>query len=235
MPYRRLPNTDQARLRALQTALKKSKDEHPDALLYCQKLKLEVQAFLPIFEQAVGQYVQSKDLHARYGRNLAESFKSARLYLSHFIQVYNMCVMRGEIHADTRSFFGLDGSQTIPDLNTELQLLTWGSKIISGEEQRMLSGKGNRIYNPSIAVVKVKYEQFTDIYHKHKDLLNTAQKHHEKVCDLRERANSLILELWNEVEGSFGVVDSDEKRAICSSYGIVYFYRPHEKGFVLNN
>lgn len=141
MPYRRLPNTDQARLRALQTALKKSKDEHPDALLYCQKLKLEVQAFLPLFEQAVGQYVQSKDLHARYGRSLAESFKSARLYLSHFMQVYNMCVMRGEINADTRTFFGLDGSQSLPELNTESQLLTWGSKIISGEEQRMLSGK----------------------------------------------------------------------------------------------
>ena len=229
MPYRRLPNTDQARLRALQTALNKSREEHPDELLYCQKLKLEVQAFLPIFEQAVGQYVQSKDLHARYGRTLAENFKSARLYLTHFIQVYNMCVMRGEINEDTRSFFGLNGSQSIPDMNTESQLVNWGSKIISGEEQRMYAGRGNRIYNPSIAVVKVKYEQFLDIYHKHKDLLNTTQKLHEKVCDLRAKADGLILELWNEIEGSFGVVDSDEKRQVCTSYGIVYFYRPHEQ------
>ena len=96
----------------------------------------------------------------------------------------------------------------------------------------MLAGKGNRIYNPSIAVVKVKYEQFTDIYHKHKDLLNTTEKLHEKVREFRERANGLILELWNEVEGSFGVVDSDEKRQVCIDYGIVYFYRPHEKGLL---
>ncbi|MBP8790057.1 MAG: hypothetical protein KBH01_01350 [Breznakibacter sp.] len=232
MPYRRLPNTDQARLRALKTAMKKSAEIRPDELLFSQRLKLDIQAFLPIFDQAVNQYVQSKDLHANYGRTLGDNFKSSRLYLSHFIQVYNMCIQRGEIGEDTRSFFGFSSTQSMPDLNTEAQLLTWGRKIISGEEQRMLAGKGNRIYNPSIAVVKVKYEQFTDIYHKHKDLLNTTEKLHEKVREFRERANGLILELWNEVEGSFGVVDSDEKRQVCIDYGIVYFYRPHEKGLL---
>lgn len=234
MPYRRLPNTDQARLRALKAALKKSQEELPNELLFCQKLKLEVQAFLPIFDQAVGQYVQSKEMQALYGRTLADSFKSARLYLSHFIQVYNMCILRGEINADTRSFFGLNGNQSLPDMNTESQLVIWGSKIISGEEQRMYAGRGNRIYNPSIAVVKVKYEQFLDIYHKHKDLLQTTEKLHEKVCDLRSKADALILEIWNEIEGSFGVVDSDEKRQVCTSYGIVYFYRPHETNTLLN-
>ena len=169
MPYRRLPNTDQARLRALKSALSKSKEVHPDALLFSQKLKLEIQAFLPLFDQAVAQYVQSKELHANFGRSLGDNFKNARLYLSHFIQIYNMCIQRGEIGADTRSFFGLTQSQVLPDLNTETQLINWGRKIISGEEQRMLAGKGNRIYNPSIAVVKVKYEQFTEIYHKHKN------------------------------------------------------------------
>lgn len=233
MPYRRLPNTDQARLRAMRSALKKSQQKLPDELRFSQKLKLELQAFLPLYDQAVMQYVQSKELHARYGRSLADAFKNARIYLSHFIQVYNMCVMRGEISLDTRRFFGLPDGHSLPDLNTEAQLLSWGAKIISGEEERMLKGSGNRIYNPSIAVVKVKYEQFIEMYHKHKDLLVTTQKMHDKVCELRDRANGVILELWNEIEGSFGVVDSDEKRQECSEYGVVYFYRPHEKNPIL--
>ncbi len=229
MPYRRLPNTDQARLRAMKAAIVKANKEMPDNLLFSQKLKLELIAFQPLFEQAVMQYSNSKELHAGYGRSLATAFKTARLYISHFVQVYNMCVQRGEIKADTRKFFGLTSENTTPDLNTETQLLEWGLKIIEGEEQRMNSGHGNRIYNPSIAVVKVKYEQFRDVFHKHKDLIVTTQKHHEKVTELREKADRIILEIWNEVEGSFGIVDDDDKRAVCIDYGVVYFYRPHER------
>ncbi len=229
MPYRRLPNTDQARLRALKAALAKGVSVGHDDLLFSQKLKLELIAFLPVFEQAVMQYVNSKELHANHGRSLAAAFKTARLYLSHFVQVFNMCVQRGEIKSEARQLLGLDDVLTMPDLNTESQVYDWGSKIISGEEQRMSSGVGNRIYNPSIAVVKVKYEQFKDIYHKHKDLIVTSQKHHEKVTELREKANRIILDVWNEIEGSFGIVDTDEKRQVCIGYGVVYFYRPHEK------
>lgn len=228
MPYRRLPNTDQARLRALKAASAKAQKVHPGDLLFSQKLKLEAQAFLPLFEQAVNQYSHSKQLHANYGRSLGESYKSARIYLSHFIQVYNMCVIRGEINDNTRSLYGLESSNSLPDLNTESQLFEWGQKIISGEEKRLASGLGNRIYNPSIAVVKVKYEQFVEVYHRHKDLLTTAQKHQEKVSEMRIKADELILNLWNEIEGSFGVVDTDEKRDVCIGYGVVYFYRPHE-------
>jgi hypothetical protein len=229
MPYRRLPNTDQARLRALKAALTKAAREIPDNLLFSQKLKLEVSAFLPVFEQSVTQYINAKELQASHGRSLAAAFKNARLYLSHFVQVFNMCVQRGEIKPEQRKLLGLSDATTMPDMNTEAQLLECGAKIITGEEQRMSSGNGNRIYNPSIAVVKVKYEQFKEIYHKHKDLIVTAQKHQEKVSEMREKANRIILELWNEVEGSFGIVDTDEKRDICIDYGIVYFYRPHEK------
>ena len=56
MPYRRLPNTDQARLRALRTILTKGSKSTPEKLPFSQKRYLEIQAFLPQFEQAVSQY-----------------------------------------------------------------------------------------------------------------------------------------------------------------------------------
>lgn len=230
MPYRRLPNTDQARLRSLKAACEKVVSEQPIDLKFSQKLAIEVQAFTPQFEQAVAQYVNSRNLQAQFGKALADSAKNARLYLSHFLQVFNLCVLRSEIKPEMRRMFMLSPEDsTVPDISTDNLLMDWCEKIISGEEKRMATSGGNRIYNPSIAVVKVKYELFRDSYNRHKDLLVTTQKHHEKLDDMRRRADELILSIWNEVEESQSPIDTEDKRNLCTEYGIVYFYRPYEK------
>lgn len=230
MPYRRLPNTDQMRLRALTTALAVANQEQPENLRYSQRLVLEVRAFSPQFEQALQLYTNSRQLQSNLSAEAADASKKARLYLSHFIQVFNMCIARGEIQPEHRKTLGLDSyGATLPDLRTDRQLLDIGQRVIEGEEQRMAMGGGNRIYNPSIAVVKAKLSLFSQCYNKQHDLLQTIEKHHSKLDSLRERADSLILELWNKVEASLAPIDSDEKRNECSRYGIVYFYRPYEK------
>lgn len=226
MPYRRLPNTDQARIRALRAACEAAEKYTTQELRFSQKLALDVQSFTPIFEQCVNQYVDSRKLQASMGKKVAEAGKSARLYLSHFIQVLNMCIMRGEIRADARKQLGLSMDEaTVPDMSTDQQLIELGKSVIEGEQKR----SGNRIYNPSIANVKVKYDMFCEVYSKHKDMQQTIAKHHVKVDDIREKADQLILEVWNDVEGSLGVVDTDEKRAVAMEYGVVYFYRPIER------
>lgn len=229
MPYRRLPNTDQARLRAFKAAIEQAVKTGPQNLLFSQKLKLEIASYYPIFDQSVQQYLFALQTQSGISKQLGEAYRNARMYLSHYLQVYNLCVMRGEIKAETRRLLGLSASmRSIPEITSEAQLLEWGEKVIKGEENRMATGNGNRIYNPSIAVVKVKHEQFRDLYHKHKDMLATTQKHLEKVNELRSRADELILDLWNEVEASVGEM-TDEARKQCVLYGVVYFYRPHEK------
>ena len=230
MPYRRLPNTDQARLRALKAAVTQVNSVEPTALQFSQKMALEVVSFTPMFEQAVNQYIDSKDKQINASRLVVESGKVARLYLSHFIQVFNMCIARGEIKADARKILGLDAvGNSVPELVSDQQLIEWGNKVVSGEEQRIAQGGGNRIYNPSIALVKVKLEIFKDNYNKHRDLLVTSQKYHDKLDDVRAHADAIILQIWNEVEASFAPVDSDAKREECQKYGVVYFYRPQER------
>ena len=68
MPYRRLPNTDQSRLRALETARMKGKNTQPNQLPFSQKVYLELQTFLPQFQQAIDQYNFSKAKQAQVGR-----------------------------------------------------------------------------------------------------------------------------------------------------------------------
>jgi len=229
MPYRRLPNTDKARLRALKAALHKGNLMSPWELAFSQNVYLKLKAFLPIYEQAIDQYNFSKNRQAKYGKLLNDQFKVARLYVSHFLQVLNFCIIRGEIKPEVRVKLGLDmDEKAVPEMGTEQQLIYWGEKIIKGEEQRMMMG-GNRIYNPSIAIVKIKYEKFLDYYNNHKNLQVTTQKMHEKVTDLREKADNLILYIWNEVETKFEELPGETRRDKCSEYGIVYVFRKHEK------
>ncbi|TLX73891.1 hypothetical protein E9993_13865 [Labilibacter sediminis] len=229
MPYRRLPNTDQARLRALKAALDKGKLNYPYNLAYSQKLYLDIQSVLPQYEQAISQYNFSKERQAKYGRLLADQFKEARVYVSHFIQVLNFCIIRKEIKPEVREKFGLDiEDKALPELGTEQQLIYWGEKVIKGEEERMMYG-GSRIYNPSIAMVKIKFEKFLEYYHNHKNLQNTTQKMHEKVLGMRDQIDALIVSIWNGVEENYSGLPSEEKRNACIDYGIVYMYRKDEK------
>jgi hypothetical protein len=229
MPYRRLPNTDQARLRALKAALQKGMQLSPFDLAFSQKLFLELQSFLPQYEQAISQYNFSKERQAKYGKLLGDQFKVTRLYVSHFIQVLNFCIIRGEIKAEARKLYGFDiDEKSVPELGTEQQLLQVGKCVIEGEEKRGMTG-GSRIYNPSIAMVKIKYEKFVEYYNNHKNLLVTTQKMHEKVTDLRAAADRIILKIWNEIEAYFDNLESDDKRMKCANYGIVYLLRKHEK------
>ncbi|GAF02808.1 hypothetical protein [Saccharicrinis fermentans] len=229
MPYRRLPNTDQARLRALKAALEKGRQNYPYDLAYSQQLYLDIQGVLPQFEQIVSQYNFSKERQAKYGKLLADQFKEARIYVSHFIQVLNFCIIRKELKPEVRKMFGLDvDDKSVPDLSTEQLLLHWGKKVVEGEERRMMTG-GTRIYNPSIALVKVKFEKFVEYFNNHKNLLQTTQKMHEKVVDMRDRIDHLIVKIWNGVEECYKDLPGDQRRSKCAHYGVVYMFRKDEK------
>jgi hypothetical protein len=229
MPYRRLPNTDQARLRALTSALISGSAISPVNLPFSQKLLMELKSFLPHFEQMLNQYEHNRERQAKVGKQLTEHFKSARLYISHFLQVINLCIIRGELKPEVRKFYGLDiKDRSVPETGTEQQLISLGERLISGEENRINTG-ATRIYNPSLAMVRVKYEKFIEYYNLHKDLLNTSRKLMDKVNDYRMKADKLIVDIWNEVEAAYDDLSLDEKREKCTHYGVVYVFRPNEK------
>ena len=229
MPYRRLPNTDLARLRALETSLKKGAQLSPVDLAFSQKSFIELKSFFPHFEQTIYQYKSNRKRQSILGKLLQEQYRSAKLYVSHFFQVVNFCIIRGELKPDVRRFYGIGESEkSLPEIGTEQQLKYWGEKLLDGEEKRMLTG-ATRIYNPSPAMVKVKFEKFLETYNLHKDILNTSQKIQEKVNESRSLADKLISDLWNEIEEAYSNLPPEEKRLKCSEYGLVYIFRPSEK------
>jgi len=228
MPYRRLPNTDAARIRALKIALEKGKEVPPYKLAYSAKTILHLQKFLPLFEHNIQLQRQSIASQSKKSRDYNESMRKARIYLTHFIRVMNMAIFRGDLPAETRAYYGLATNEsTLPSLNTENELISWGRRIIEGEEFRIRKG-GSPITNPTIAVVKVRFGNFLEEDNFHKTLLKKTYDYTERTGDMRKEADEIILEIWNEIEAAYAGLPEEVRRKECEDYGIVYFYRKGE-------
>jgi hypothetical protein len=229
MPYRRLPNTDVARLRAIEAGLELGKRTAVTKLAFSQQTLERLQVFYPNFLGSIRQLNISKQNQFDRSKEYSEIFRKAKLYLSHFLQVVNFAIARGEMKPEVIEFYGLKmNSKATPPLNLEAHILTWGERIIEGEQKRVMKG-GSPIYSPSIALVKVHYEEFKEAYHHQKMLQNITNRASVKVAELREQADEMIQTMWNEVENSMTHLSDDERREKAAQYGIVYVFRASEQ------
>ena len=230
MPYRRLPNTDQARIRALKALVLKGDGCNIHDFAVSLHTLAKARSFLSKFEVAQAYYAECFDRQAKAGKKHQERVKKARLYISHFIQVLQLAVIRAEIRTAQKELYGLErDSYNLPELSSEASLLEWGKKIIDGEGRRISQG-GIPIYNPTIAKVKVHYDIFVESYETQKNLQRLTARSLADLTAMREEADRLILEIWNQVESYFAKVDVAEKRLeLCRSYGLIYYYRTGEK------
>jgi hypothetical protein len=230
MPYRRLPNTDSARLKALKSASEKGKDIPPFKLAFSQHSYRKIQSILPGFEMAIQEHRSSLNIQADKNREYQKRLKKVRLYISHFIQVVNMAIARGDLVTETREYFDLsEEDRKVPSLNTEEELIHWGNKLIEGERNRLQHGL-SPITNPTVAVLKVHYDKFIEYYNYQKNLKKRSQLAQEKLNQKRSVVDGVIQELWNEVEDKFQDLPEDMRREKASDYGLVYVFRKNELG-----
>ncbi len=228
MPYRRLPNTDAARIRAMRIALEKGRDVPPNQMAYSPKNIVRLQRFLPQFENMIQMQRQSYASQNNKSKDYSEILRKARLYLTHFVRVMNMAIFRGDLPVEARAFYGLATNEsTVPSLNTENELISWGKRIIEGEEYRIRKG-GCPITNPTIAVVKVRYQNFLEAWNYQKTITKRTLDYTEKNYELRKEADDIIIQIWNEVENTHSTLPEDKRMVESENYGIVYFYRKNE-------
>ena len=108
MPYRRLPNTDAARIRALKAALRKGEKLNDiNTLAYSFPLKQKIDVFLTKFEIAITNSKAAREKQIENSQKFSELTKKARLYISHFIQVLNFTIARGELKPQARAILRL--------------------------------------------------------------------------------------------------------------------------------
>ena len=229
MPYRRLPNTDLARLHALQNAIQRAQTADYTEQVIPYKVQSEAQRFLVSFENVV---MQSKDNYTstvKANKQYRHIVQNARMYISHFIQVLNLAVIRGEIKKEQKLLYNLDIHQNIvPDLSTEESLLEWGKNIIEGEQKRMANG-GFPIYNPAINKVKVHYDIFCEHQRQHSFHVQNTERVNGDLGPMRAQADEIILNIWNIVEEYYKDLFPYEKMMKCQQYGLIYYYRKGER------
>jgi hypothetical protein len=229
MPYRRLPNTDLARLRALRIAYEKGKEIPPFKLAFSQATLQKVISSIHSFEKIVQESRQAYNIQVQKSKDYTKKLKKTRLYISHFIQVVNMAIARGDMTPSDRDFFGFGRDQSrVPSFGSEGEVISWGEKIIQGEGLRIKKGL-TPVTNPTMAVVKVRYEDFLEAHRHQKILQKNLQRSQEKLVEQRTVIDSIIATVWNEVEDHFKDLRDDDRRDSARMYGIVYFYRRSEK------
>lgn len=229
MPYRRLPNTDLARIYALQKAVEMEGFREKGELVLSYQTTQDAQQFLTKFQRAHRKYQQCYDLHSNSSKTYRKELQMARLYISHFIQVLNMAIMRGELRKEIKAAYGLPiDNYNNPDLNSETAIQEWGERIIKAEEERTLKG-GVPIYNPTIAKVKVHWGVFNDHLYNQRLLRTNAAKALEEVAEMRPQADDIILDIWNQVEHTYQDLPIGARMEKCKPFGLIYYYRTSEK------
>jgi hypothetical protein len=228
MPYRRLPNTDSARLRALKAAAKKGKELPPFKMAFSQSTFNKVDLFINNFEKAMANYKAAYTKQIEKNKDYQIAARKARLYVSHFIQVLNMAIARGELSDKVRPSYGIDiDDSKLPNLLTDKDVIEWGKKLIDGEAERTSKGQ-QPITNPTAAVVKVRYENFIEAFNHQRILQQNTNRCQLELEELRKRADEIIVNVWNEVEETFKNLPDHERREKSQEYGLIYVYRKNE-------
>jgi len=231
MPYRRLPNTDSARMKSLKSAYEKGKDLPPFKLAFSPSSFRKMQAVLPQFENAISEHKNSLNLQAEKNKEYQKRLKKVRLYISHFIQVINLAIARGDLAPDTRNYFGLEEDERkVPSLSSEEDVIRWGQELIEGERLRRNKGL-NPVTNPTIAVLKVHFDKFKEYHNYQKSLKDRSQRAQAHLNERRLQVDGVIQQIWNEVENSYTDLPEEMRREKAAEYGLIYVFRKNE----LNN
>lgn len=231
MPYRRLPTTDKARLRALETALKKVGEISVKNIPFARHSIEELQSVKNQFENTLKHYELNIKQQSDNNKHYKEVSETARLYLSHFIQVLLFASERGEISGGIKYYGRLqDYDGRTPSLNSEQEILEWGKIMVDGEQRRVREG-GSAIYSPSIALVKFKLQEFNDAAIFQQNLKRNTLRTFEKMQTLRKTTNEFIAQLWTEIENHLELEagSAEEKRKLAEEFGIVYVLRRKER------
>jgi hypothetical protein len=228
MPYRRLPNTDSARLKSLKAANDKGKETPPFKLAFSPTSFRKIQSVLPGFENAIYEHRNSLNIQSEKNKEYQKRLKKVRLYISHFIQIVNMAIARGDMVADTRGFFDLDEEgKKVPSLHSDEDIIKWGEQLIEGEKKRRTMGL-SPITNPTVAVLKVHYDKFIEYHNYQKSLKNRSQRAQDQLNIQRAQVDTVIQQVWNEVEETYGELPEEMRREKASEYGLVYVFRKNE-------
>jgi hypothetical protein len=219
---RRLPNSDETRHIALSTAKTKKDNTPPGNIVITPNTTTRLDAAQPLFAQKMQARGKVLQLQSDSTSAKATAQAKAKMYISHFIQTFNMGVDRGIFPASHRAFYQLDvSSKSVPLLNTEPLVTLWGQRLIDGDVERLAAG-GVAMPMPTIAEVTTECNVFKTANIEQSTAKDAYDKAQEAVSGMRPEVDKLILRIWDEVETAFNDEPIESKRRKAHEWGVVY-------------
>lgn len=233
MPYRRLPNTDKARIQAIEKALFTQKNSSNKAISASDEYKLEIK--INDFNTVLNNYKEAIKQQKEYNKIHNELLQKTRMYLTHFIKIINFAIARDEYPKQIRKFYKLPlNSNILPSLQTFEQIDNWCKKIITGEQNRVATG-AKPFQSPSIASINTIYERLKDANYFLDNFKRKTSYAKKKLSNIRPEIDKLIKNTWNQIEHYFENYPALVRREKAKSFGIVYFYRKNEEKIELKD
>ena len=227
MYIKKVPETDDGRIRALQAAVDHEELNGGQEIILSVKEVEELRSFITSYESARFVLKQTIKDSTKAQTEYGELFKNTEMYVSHFIQVLQLTVIRNEIKPEVLiEDYGFESGKELelPDLSTEDAVIFWGEKMINGEAKRMSRG-GYPLYNPNIAKVKVHYEIFLDVVHSTKIYKQNTIRQQAVLFEMQKKAENMIRDIWSRVEERYGSLPLQELSDVYQSYKINYNYQ----------
>ena len=230
---RRLPQSDATRSKAL-TKAKAKQDSIPAANQFLTASTVtRLEATQPLFKEAMLRRGVALADQVGATAGMSQSFVKARVYVSQFIQVFNLGVARGKYPLSHRAYYQLDtSSDSVPTLNSHQDVAFWGENIETGDLARIAAG-GEPMANPSAAEVKHEVDNFIEKNNEQSVLKDVYDHQQEAVAALHEETDKVIKKVWDEVETFYNEEENSSRRRKCREWGVVYV-SDIEHTFIIN-
>lgn len=222
MPARRLPRTDDERSAAMNTCnVKYQATAAPLRLITATQFGTLGATLSPWRNgrDALGPLLVAQTSATG---TCGTAFATCVRFNSHFIQVLNFAIERGEIPASARAFYELPVSHAqVPSMTTVADALRWATAIEVGEIQRTAAG-GAPLSWPSAAQVATAanaLEAADSAQSIAKDGFDYGQ---EAVAGQRTTVDALVKDLWDTIEYNLRGEELSSLRRKAREWGVVY-------------
>jgi len=228
MPYRRLPQSNKARLSAIRV-VKDRKDATPPALVPLMGgTQTQLDTFHPIYNGLMLAVGSARALQTEQSAVTTPLRNAARLWVGHGYQALINAVIRKQFSASVLGHYLLPSTaKGAPDMGTEQAIIDAFNAYEAGEAARVAAG-GMAISFPAGTDISTHVSDFRAanlIQAERKDAYDNAQ---EALAAQNPEADRLILKLWNEIEAAFDKGDKPSMRRKAREWGVIYVPSPGE-------
>ena len=226
--FRRMPNSDTKRSKALDDANTKANATPVAARLISTESYTKLGTLLPQWKTAVGTRGTSKSGESAAVNAQSLALGKTRQLISHFIQNLNNAIERGTFPASVRAFYQLDvGSARVPVLSSRDDVLLWGDRLATGETARVAAG-GQPLAFPAIGEVNTAVADLQAKGTSESGTTDELKGDQKAVITLRPQVDALIHDMWDEVEFALRKEPHATMRAKAREWGLVYDSHPGE-------